>query len=240
VTRMNRAKRFVLVLTLCAGLSVTAAGVWLLQDAGPLPAAPASRLASREQQFLAVPDPAAAEPHIAGSPEDRKTAEYVARIFRQAGLETEILEYKVWMNHPLEVSVEARTPKGVIMRGPAREQVEGDRFQDDPRVVPAFNGYSPSGDVEGEVVYANYGRPEDFDRLKQMGVNLRGKIVLVRYGENFRGVKAYMAQENGAAGVIIYSDPQDDGYVKGDVYPRGPWRPPTAVQRGTIEYGFQH
>ncbi len=246
---MNRAKRFVLVLTLCAGLSATAAGVWLLQDAGLSPPAPASRLASREQQFLAVPDPAAAEehmrvltaePHIAGSPEDRKTAEYVARIFRQAGLETEILEYKVWMNHPLEVSVEARTPKGVIMRGPAREQVVGDRFQDDPRVVPAFNGYSPSGNVEGEVVYVNYGRPEDFDRLKQMGVNLRGKIVLVRYGENFRGVKAYMAQENGAAGVIIYSDPQDDGYVKGDVYPRGPWRPPTAVQRGTIEYGFQH
>jgi len=84
-----------------------------------------------------------------------------------------------------------------------------------------FNGMSPSGDAEAEVVYANYGSPADFDKLKQMNVDVRGKIVIVRYGENFRGVKAFVAQERGAAGVIIYSDPKDDGYYRGDAYPNG-------------------
>ena len=203
----------------------------------------------REQQFLAVPDPKVAEedlrvltaePHIAGSPEDFKTAQFVARKFREAGLETEIVPYKVWMNYPAEISVDVVSPREAAMHGPTPEHVDGDPYQDDPRVMPAFNGYSPSGDVEGEVVYANYGRPEDFATLKAMGIDIRGKIVLVRYGENFRGVKAYLAQENSAAGVLIYSDPSDDGFSRGEVYPAGPWRPPTAVQRGTIEYGFEH
>jgi N-acetylated-alpha-linked acidic dipeptidase len=215
------------------------------------PAPPRSPARSLEQQFLAVPDLRqaeqhmkilTAEPHIAASPEDRKTAEYVARKFREWGFDTEIVEYKVWMNYPLEVSVDAMLPgvTGVVMHGPTREHVEGDPFQDDPRVVMPFNGYSPSGDVEAEVVYANYGRPEDFQKLKELGVEARGKIVLVRYGENFRGVKAYMAQETGAVGMIMYSDPMDDGYFRGDVYPKGPWRPDTGVQRGTVAYGFEH
>lgn len=202
-----------------------------------------------EKKFLEVPDPKlaeehlrvlTAEPHIAGSPEDKKTADYVARKFREAGLETEIVEYKVWLNYPKEISVQVTAPAGVKMNGPGREQVEGDQYQADPRVVTAFNGYSPSGDVEAEVVYANYGRPEDFDRLQQLNVDVRGKIVLVRYGSNYRGVKAYVAQERGAAGVIIYSDPIDDGYFKGDPYPKGPSRPASAVQRGSIGYMFEY
>jgi N-acetylated-alpha-linked acidic dipeptidase len=202
-----------------------------------------------ERKFLAVPDPHQAEehlriltaaPHIAGSAEDKKTAEYVARKFREWGFETEIVEYKVWMNYPQEISVAAMGPDGVVMRGPTKEHVVGDAFQDDPRVVPAFNGYSPSGDVEAEAVYANYGRPEDFQKLKDLGIDVRGKVVIVRYGENFRGVKAYMAQATGAAGMLIYSDPVDDGYFRGEVYPHGPWRPDTSVQRGTIEFGFEH
>jgi len=202
-----------------------------------------------ERRFLAVPDPKMAEeelrvltaaPHIAGSPEDKQTADYVAGRFREWGFETEVVEYNVWMNYPRQVSVEADGPAGVIMRGPTREHVKGDPFQDDPRIQPAFNGYSPSGEVEAEAVYANYGRPEDFQKLKDLGIDVRGKVVIVRYGENFRGVKAYMAQATGAAGMLIYSDPGDDGYVRGPVYPNGPWRPDTSVQRGTIEYGFQH
>jgi N-acetylated-alpha-linked acidic dipeptidase len=125
------------------------------------------------------------------------------------------------------------------MHGPTREHVEGDPFQDDARVVTPVNGMSPSGDVEAEVVYANYGSPSDFDRLHEMNIDVRGKIVLVRYGENFRGVKAFVAQERGAAGVIIYSDPADDGWKKGDKYPKGPWRPDTGVQRGSIGYMFE-
>ncbi|MGZ4836138.1 MAG: M28 family metallopeptidase [Terriglobales bacterium] len=220
----------------------------LLAQAQQKPQAPAAER-SLEQQLLAVPDPhhaeqhmkiLTAEPHMAGTPGDRKTAEYVARKFREWGFETEIVEYKVWMNYPAEVSVDAVTPAGVIMHGPTREHVPGDPFQDDPRVVMPFSAYSPSGDLEAEVVYANYGRPEDFDKLKELGVDVRGKIVLVRYGENFRGVKAFIAQEIGAAGMLIYSDPMDDGYFRGDVYPTGPWRPDTSVQRGTIELGFEH
>src|SRR5271169_2430728 len=169
-----------------------------------------------EARFLAVPDPKLAEehlrtltqaPHIAGSPEDKATADYVAKKFRDAGLDTEIVEYKVWLNYPAEIRVDLTAPEGVEMHGPHREHVEGDPFQDDPRVVNAYNGMSPSGDAEADVVYANYGSPADFDKLKQMNVDVRGKIVVVWYGENFRGVKAFVAQERGAAGVIIYSDP---------------------------------
>jgi len=202
-----------------------------------------------DQEFLAVPSPALAEqhlkvltaaPHIAGSPEDKKTADYVAHQFRAAGLQTEIVEYKVWMNRPAEISVTVTAPANVKMNGPTREHVDGDPFQDDPRVVMPFNGSSPSGDVEAEVIYANYGRPEDFKRLEEMKVDVRGKVVLVRYGENFRGVKSFVAEEHGAAGVLIYSDPSNDGYFKGDAYPKGPWRPDTGVQRGSIQYMFKY
>jgi N-acetylated-alpha-linked acidic dipeptidase len=201
-----------------------------------------------EARFLAVPDPKRAEehlriltkaPHIAGSPEDKATADYVAQKFRDAGLDTEIVEYRVWLNYPAEISVDITAPAGVSMHGPTREHVDGDSFQDDPRVVMPYNGMSPSGDIEADVVYANYGSPEDFDKLAQMKVDVRGKIVLVRYGQNFRGVKTFVAQERGAGGVIIYSDPADDGWKRGDKYPKGPWRPDTGVQRGSVGYMFQ-
>ena len=202
----------------------------------------------QESRFLAVPDPKLAEqhlrvltqaPHVAGSPEDKATADYVAQKFREAGLDTETVEYRVWMNYPKEISVDVTAPADVHMHGPTREHVEGDSYADDPRVIAPFNAMSPSGDAEAEVVYANYGTPEDFKRLEQLKVDVRGKIVLVRYGENFRGVKAFLAQERGAAGLIIYSDPADDGWRRGDKYPKGPWRPDTGVQRGSIGYMFE-
>jgi N-acetylated-alpha-linked acidic dipeptidase len=201
-----------------------------------------------ESRFLAVPDPKLAEehlrtltqsPHMAGTLEDKATADYVAEKFRAAGLETEIVEYKVWMNYPLEVSVDVTAPAGVQMHGPTREHVDGDPYDGDPRVVMPFNGMSPSGDVEADVVYANYGTPEDFEKLDKLKIDVRGKIVLVRYGQNFRGVKVFVAQEHGAAGVIIYSDPFDDGWRRGDKYPQGPWRPDTGVQRGSVGYMFE-
>ena len=201
-----------------------------------------------ESRFLAVPDPKLAEehlriltkdPHMAGTIEDKATADYVAQKFRDAGLDTQIVEYKVWMNYPAEISVDMTAPAGVEMHGPTRERVDGDPYQDDPRVVMPFNGMSPSGDVEGDVVYANYGTPEDFEKLDKLKVDVRGKIVLVRYGQNFRGVKVFVAQEHGAAGVIIYSDPADDGWKRGDKYPEGPWRPDTGVQRGSVGYMFE-
>jgi len=209
-----------------------------------------SKEAGIEEKFLAVPDAKlagrhlktlTAEPHLAASPEDRKTADYVAQKFRAAGLETEIVPYRVLLNQPIEVRVEAWNAAGkLLMKGPTREHVEGDPFQDDPRVVMPFNGSSGSGDVTDEVVYANYGRLEDFDYLAAEHVDLHGKIVLCRYGANFRGVKVYIAEQRGAAGVLIYSDPQDDGYYKGDAYPNGPWRPETGVQRGSVQFLFKY
>jgi N-acetylated-alpha-linked acidic dipeptidase len=217
---------------------------------GPLVAQNFSAHARIEEKFLAVPDAAlagrhlktlSAEPHLASTPEDRKTAEYVARKFRAAGLDTEIVPYRVLLNQPKLVRVEAWDPSGkLLMSGPTREHVAGDPTQDDPRVVMPFNGSSGSGDVTAEVVYANYGRMEDFNQLAARHIDLHGKIVLVRYGANFRGVKVYIAEQRGAVGVLIYSDPRDDGYYKGDAYPIGPWRPETGVERGSVQYLFKY
>ena len=203
-----------------------------------------------EDKFLAVPDAKlagqhlktlTAEPHLASTPEDRKTADYVAEKFRTAGLDTEIVPYRVLLNQPKTVRVEAYDAAGkLLISGPTREHVAGDPFQDDPRVVMPFNGSSGSGDVTADVVYANYGRLEDFDQLAAQHIDLHGKIVLARYGGNFRGVKVYIAEQRGAVGVLIYSDPQDDGYFKGDAYPNGPWRPETGVQRGSVQYLFRY
>jgi len=246
-------KPTLLVLSVLAILLVTAPADRGQSSAKTVPSAifgfsDSSKESAWETQFLDVPDPKLAEehlriltqaPHIAGSPEDKATADYVARKFREAGLQTEIDEYRVWMNYPSEISVDVTSPSFVHMHGPTREHVDGDSLPDDPRVVMPFSGMSPSGDVEAEVVYANYGSPEDFERLKRLKIDVKDKVILVRYGENFRGVKAFVAQEHGAAGLLIYSDPADDGWRRGDKYPKGPWRPDSGVQRGSIGYMFQ-
>ena len=241
-------------------LSVTLAGQTTTQTAAQTPTQAAARVfgfrdfteqARWDAAFLKVPDPAlagqhlkilTAEPHWASSPEDRKTAEYVAASFRAAGLQTEIVPYRVLLNQPISIKIEALDAQHrPLMSGPTPEHVDpsdhgGDPFQADPRVLPAFNGSSPSADITAQVVYANYGSREDFNQLDRLGVSVKGKIVLVRYGANFRGVKVYLAQQHGAAGVLIYSDPADDGYARGDMYPAGPMHPESAVQRGSVQF----
>ncbi len=240
----------------------TAAAVLFLAvevSAAQAPAAPTqvfgyadfSQQAKWDSLFMAVPDPKLAgahlkeltkAPHWASSPEDYATAEYVAGKFKAAGLETKIVPYKVLLNKPVSVKISATDAHGhQLMSGPTPEHVDpnlygGDPFQNDPRILPAFNGSSASGDVTADAVYANYGTLDDFKQLAKLGVDIKGKIVLVRYGQNFRGVKAYIAQGRGAAGVIIFSDPFDDGYDRGDKYPRGPYRPDSAVQRGSVQF----
>jgi N-acetylated-alpha-linked acidic dipeptidase len=203
-----------------------------------------------DESFMAVPDAVLAgqhlktltsAPHWASSPEDYATAVYVRDKFKAAGLETEIVPYKVLLNKPVKIVIEAFDASGSkLMSGPTPEHVNnkngGDPYQDDPRILPAFNGSSPSGDVTAEVIYANYGTLADFQQLAKLGISVKDKIVIVRYGENFRGIKTYIAQQYGAKGVLIYSDPADDGYFRGDAYPKGPWRPDTAVQRGSIQF----
>jgi N-acetylated-alpha-linked acidic dipeptidase len=217
------------------------------QSAPTPPNLPESRV---EQEFLAVPSAKLAGeelktltevPHVAASKEDYATAEFVAAKFKAAGLETTIVPYKVWLNLPKEVKITATGANGqVLMTGPSPEHVDDDPYQNDPRILTAFNSSSPSCDLTAEVVYANYGTPEDFKKLEDLHVSIKDKIVLVRYGHNFRGVKVYIAQLGGAAGVIIYSDPADDGFGKGAVYPNGPYRPATGVQRGAVQYIFKY
>jgi len=206
--------------------------------------------AAIEQKFLAVPDAQlaglhlktlTAEPHRSATPGDRKTAEYVAQNFRAAGLDTEIVPYRVLLNQPKSVTLQVFSAAGqLLLSGPTREHVDGDPFQDDPRIGLPFNGSSASGDVTAQVVYANYGRLEDFNLLAARHIDLHGKIVLCRYGANFRGVKVYIAEQRGAAAVLLYSDPADDGYARGKAYPLGPWRPETAIQLGSVQYLFQY
>lgn len=198
-------------------------------------ATPSARLAGEELKTLS------ASPHVAATPEDHDTALYVARKFREAGLDTEIVPYRVLIDWPEEVRVEAWDPSGHrLVAGPTREHVKGDPYDKDPRIMAPYNASSASGDVTAQVVYANYGRLQDFQELEAKRIDVRGKIVICRYGGNFRGVKVYLAEQRGAAGVVIYSDPQDDGYFKGNVWPNGPWRPATSVQRGSVQYLFKY
>jgi N-acetylated-alpha-linked acidic dipeptidase len=204
----------------------------------------AVRQSEIEATFRALPTPDAAredlrtltrEPHVAGTPEDYRTAQYVLDQFREAGLEGHIVEYRVLLPMPKEVKVDLVEP--FKRQGPTPEQNwDGDKKSKYSSVVRAFNAYSPSGDVTAQVVYANFGLPQDYQRLEDLGIDVTDKIVIVRYGKCFRGVKSYVAEQHHAAGLLIYSDPADDGYRRGDVYPRGPWRPESGVQRGSILY----
>jgi N-acetylated-alpha-linked acidic dipeptidase len=201
-----------------------------------------------EEEFRSVPtaDSArehlrllTAEPHVAGTKEDYATAIYVRDKIRSYGIPSELKEYEVLLPYP-------KQPGIVELVSPRRERltvkepvISEDPSSKNPKIIPLFNGYSPSGDVTAPLVYVNYGLPPDYEALKKLGVDVKGKIVLARYGNSYRGVKAKVAEDNGAVGLIIYSDPADDGYAQGDVYPKGPWRPASSAQRGSVQHLFQ-
>ncbi|HJT25812.1 MAG TPA: M28 family metallopeptidase [Pyrinomonadaceae bacterium] len=202
-----------------------------------------------EEQFRAVPDPKSArehlrrltiEPHIAGTKEDYNTALYVRDQLRSYGLSADLKEYEVWLNYPNAPTVLELITTRRQRLSTQEAAVPGDPSSSHPKISPLFNGYSASGDVTGPVVYANYGLPNDYEDLKKAGVDVKGKIVVVRYGNSFRGVKAKVAEQNGAIGCIIYSDPEDDGYMQGDVFPKGPWRPVASGQRGSVQFLFDY
>jgi N-acetylated-alpha-linked acidic dipeptidase len=173
------------------------------------------------------------EPHVAGTPAEKRVADYVLARFKEFGLSAEQVRYDVFLNHPKQVSLELVSP--VIEKLKLREDpYDVDKDSSSDGMFPAFHGYGASGSAEGQVVYVNYGSPADFVALADMGISVEGKIALVRYGGAFRGLKVKEAQDRGAIGALIYSDPRDDGYGAGDVYPDGPMRPPSAIQRGSV------
>ncbi|MFB4309276.1 M28 family peptidase [Actinomadura sp. GTD37] len=171
------------------------------------------------------------EPGLATTTGDRNRVRRIVRHFRSYGLKPEVRTYYAYLSMPRRVKVEMTAPAHRTL--PVKEKKRPWQKHYD-EVIPGHNGMSPSGDVRGEVVYANYGRPEDFALLAKNGVSVEGKIVLVRYGAVFRGIKPREAAEHGAKGVLVYSDPADDGSAKGAVYPDGPWRAPDGIQRGSI------
>jgi N-acetylated-alpha-linked acidic dipeptidase len=175
------------------------------------------------------------EPHVAGTPAQYKVVEFVRDRFKEFGLETEMVKYDVFLNYPKSVSLRMIQPREETL-SLVEEVYSKDKDSTPEGQFPAFHGYGASGRAVGQIVYVNYGAPSDFDRLKDLGISVQGRVVLVRYGGAFRGLKVKEAQDRGAAGVLIYSDPEDDGYMRGDIYPDGPWRAASAIQRGSVQF----
>jgi N-acetylated-alpha-linked acidic dipeptidase len=176
-------------------------------------------------------------PQLIGSPGNRRAFALSVAALRSYGLKARGAPYDVYISKPNSISVTMTAPEQRQLRVKEPRYPWQQYFDE---VVVGYNAYSPSGDVSGQLVYANYGLPDDYEALKRLGVDVRGKIVIVRYGESFRGVKAKVAEEQGAKGLIIYSDPEDDGYVRGPVFPEGPWKNADGIQRGSIEYIFEY
>ncbi|GMF48574.1 unnamed protein product [Phytophthora fragariaefolia] len=179
----------------------------------------------------------ASVPHPAGSRQDYKTALFTAEQFESVGIKAEIVEYYPLLSLPIHrrLSIVA-PPEAAREPNLTEDAVAGDACTSNEDALPPFLGYSDSGNVTASVVYVNYARPADFQWLKDNNVTLQGKIALVRYGGNFRGLKVMLAEQHGMAGVLIYSDPLDDGFAQGPVYPEGPWRPEGSFQRGSVQY----
>lgn len=183
----------------------------------------------RPEQFREHLRTITAEPHPAGSEAQRRVEDYLATTMESAGLEVERYPYDVYLPQLTDdVAVEIVAPERIPL---SNREAPVDRFTDHPELLNGWNAFSGSGDVTGEVVYANYGRKEDYDRLVEMGVDLTDKIVVARYGGNFRGYKVKFAEAHGAAGVIMFNDP---GRLDRPAYPEGPWMSPTTIQRGSV------
>jgi N-acetylated-alpha-linked acidic dipeptidase len=174
------------------------------------------------------------EPHIATSKANERVRDYMAEVMRKAGFQVEIFPYDIYLPvMPGSAAAEIVEPIRVPLNNKEYIHKE-DPFSSDPNLYFGYNAYSGTGDVTAEVVYANYGRPEDFKKLETLGISVKGKIVIARYGGNFRGYKAKYAEEAGAAGLIIFTDPGDSGYAKGLVYPEGPMYNESDIQRGSL------
>jgi N-acetylated-alpha-linked acidic dipeptidase len=176
-------------------------------------------------------------PHMAGSEGGREVATFIRGALEQAGLHAAIVEYHAYLSTPKSVRVELLAPsrRTVSLLEPASPR---DPDTGHPDLGPGFIAYSGSGTANGPVVYVNYGLPGDYARLAAAGVDVRGAVVLARYARSHRAVKVHTAQEAGASGIVLFSDPADDGYGRGDVWPDGPWRPTFLLQRGNAKFSW--
>jgi N-acetylated-alpha-linked acidic dipeptidase len=195
-----------------------------------------------EEKMRAIPKPEllreymkhlSAEPHHVGSAYDKQNAEYIRDKFQSWGFDARLEEFEVLFPTPKERVLEMIEPARFVaqLKEPV---VSEDADSGDAGQLPTYNAYSGEGDVTGQLVYVNYGVPADYEELANRKIDVKGKIVIARYGGSWRGIKPKVAYEHGAVGCIIYSDPRDDGYYQGDVYPQGPYRPEQGVQRGSV------
>jgi len=226
----------------------------LLLAAGPHPASGQAlpgftpdRAATQQQceaQFLDAPssdgfrahlEALTTDPHPAGTKANDDVGMYIGRQMEAAGFQVDRYPYDLYMPDPEQASASVAlvTPQRMPL-GIQEDILEDDRFSDHPDLGPGWNAYAATGTVTAEIVYANYGRREDFQQLDEMGIDLSGKIVIARYGGNFRGYKAKYAEEYGAAGLIMYTDPADSGYTQGLTYPEGRYVHESGIQRGSI------
>lgn len=173
------------------------------------------------------------EPHHAGSPGSKAVAEYALEKYRSWGVDARIEEFKVLLPTPLERHVELLSPDNYVARL-EETAFPGDKDLADANQLPSFNAFSADGDVTGELVFVNYGIPQDYETLAELGIDVRGKIVIAKYGRSWRGIKPKVAAEHGAIACLIYSDPEEDGYYVDEPYPIGPMRPEHGVQRGSV------
>jgi N-acetylated-alpha-linked acidic dipeptidase len=198
-----------------------------------------------EEKLRAIPSPEnlraymqrlSARPHNVGSPYDKENAEWIASKFKEFGLEVQIETFSVLFPTPKERLVElveggpqftAKLQEPVVPEDPTSNQTA--------EQLPTYNAYSIDGDVTAPLVYVNYGLPEDYEILERRGIPVKGAIIIARYGHSWRGIKPQVGAEHGAVGCIIYSDPRDDGYAGGEVFPKGAWRPGEGVQRGSVQ-----
>ena len=173
-------------------------------------------------------------PHVVGSEANEEVIRYIGEVMKKAGLKVTNYPYDVYLpNKPGTSLIEIVKPKREVLNQ-KEDIIDGDPYTEDPSLWKGWNAFSGSGDVTSEIVYANYGRKEDFETLKKLGIEVEGKIVIARYGGNFRGYKAKFAEANGASGLIIYTDPKDSGFTKGLVYPEGPYYNESTIQRGSL------
>ncbi|MDQ3519391.1 MAG: M28 family peptidase [Gemmatimonadota bacterium] len=211
----------------------------------PIRGFPADALAAharRESQLRAIPHPdslrvrmrlLSEEPHEAGTDRSRKVAEQILARFKSFGLDARIEVFEALMPRPTSRTLEMVAPEKFVA-SLKEKPAPGDKDGNDANQLPTYNAYSADGDVTGELVFVNYGLPEDYRILDSLGISVRGKIVIAKYGRSWRGIKPKLAAEHGAIGCIIYSDPKDDGYFVDDVYTDGPMRPWAGVQRGSV------
>src|SRR5579864_4004046 len=196
-----------------------------------------------EQKFRAIPSPdnmkqymqiLAARPHHVGSPYDKQNSEWLLAQFKKFGWDAHIETFQVLFPTPKERVVELVAPTHFAAKL-EEPTVPGDPTSSQhSEQLPTYNAYSADGDVTASLVYVNYGIPADYQELERLGISVKGAIVIARYGMSWRGIKPKVAAEHGAVGCLIYSDPREDGYFAGDVFPQGPWRPRDGVQRGSV------